>query len=449
MDDGSQEDVYEVGEDVYRELDESEYDFGTFRGLDSDDEADVGRPVEDHTLDPFTAAQQLEREQAASLGEDGGGDEHDDDAVNFTQRLLTNAQTLKQLRASGEPAVRVEYDRDDGAQVPIVKDIEQEQPQLSQSFSDYRPTPGSQARSQSTPKLNRSRSGRDAQRDGRRRYAGADRQIYDSLKRLGDDEDVVGRFETFPAGALRDLPYHVFALVLERSRRYVIDRSALAYDRPQAACLSTLALARDLHGDTVFQVVDRFEHSYILRDLHLDHTPACEVLASAVEGAGMGYTNTATGLRLLDFHFDYAGHVEAAEGQRGEAGMPDDSSESLGRALHSSTPELLRRLGDPEPEAASATGAARLTGQSGSQATIVDPTSEAVVPRLIIVQAETVDWDRFQLAVITDADRRRQAAKMYEREESNAGQAGRAGAGAGAQAGVQDDLEDFPIEMED
>ena len=411
MDDNQDEALFEAGDGdllqglddgAYGELPESEYDFGNLDALDSDRDDDE-QYVEDDTLDPFTAAEQLERSR------DGIQDDalDVDESINFTQRLLTNAQTLKQLRASGEPAVEIAYDEEpqDAGKTTVVNDLG-----LSQSFSDYRPTPSQQQPARSTPNLRRSRSSRAAGPQDRRRYAGVDRQIYDTVKTLAGEDDVVGKYETFPARALKDLPYHVFELVLERSRRYLIPREAITYERLQTTCLSMLALGRDLDGDTVFQVLDRLDENMILGDLHLDGSEPCQALTTSVQEAGI---EPATGIRLLDFHFDYA--LSSAQ--------TETSSESLGRALDSSTPELLRKL-----------------DQGGSQATVKDVSVE-VTPRLVVVAAEAVDWPSFEQACRADADRRDKATRLYEREASDAA--------AMAEKPIEDEdgLADFPIEL--
>ncbi|BFZ53178.1 hypothetical protein PYCC9005_000201 [Savitreella phatthalungensis] len=404
------------------ELTESEYDFGRLDALDSDNDDDVQAQAKDDydpddTLDPFTAAQLEEAKEQRAQGRGSDDLQNDrsfqDDADTFTQRLLTNARTLKQLRPDG-PKVELELDESRegvpgnnsaGGRPALERTARQSfserYRELSQehainqlpSFSDYHP-------SQTTPL-------KKPVNQFSQVYMGVDKQIFQTCRYLGPDEEVVGKHEVFPARLLQPLSYEIFRRVLDRTRRYRFDEDEVRSSSGRAmamdpTCLYKLSRGVDASGPPVFEVTSRHGANLLLVD---EHEEPCEIVATLLaQQDGPHSTDdweTLTGVQLLDFHFDYA---------------------------------CLQETLDLQQQQRQGQSPARRTF---SQASI--PDADLPSPQLVIVRGAPVSWDAFVQQRQAFKDSRSKASEAFEvsdkltRHESI----------------LLEAVEDFPVQLSD
>lgn len=302
-----------IAEQDFDALSESSFDFGHFNDLDSDqDEPEL----DEHSLDPFTAAQ---KEQVAAKSAHGEGEAEVDDQFRFTQKLLTNARTLKELRDSGI------------AELEIALEDEEENADLGLLTPGRLSSPPSPLQSQSalrTPKVlietqyerqnHTQLSSFDKYEDsgigginapGSPQYQFS-KVSYDMLAALPGEDLIQGRYESFPVELLRYYTFEQCRLILEQTRVY---SDLILGDRSDVVCLHRIWDAHSLSSAPVLSVIGANGDKILLKDHHDSPCTVIGLLPTRPDRANL----SADAVCLNDFHFDHVAtkqEVQTPEG---------------------------------------------------------------------------------------------------------------------------------------
>lgn len=294
-------------------LSESSFDFGHFHELDSDAE---DPQVEDQGLDPFTAAQ---REESFALGVDEDaavyGERPEDEKFVFTQKLLTNAQTLKQLQASGSPEIAINYEEDskDRLQSQTRPSPDTRLPQNPAEDAHFLRRLSSEASLGAYSQ--RSKFHASTKREHTpvppQAYSNYDRQSFRLLPSLSDETLVSGRFHSFPAGLLKGYTYENCCLILDNTRVYSLDGEGSS----ENICLQTLLQAKDCLKSPVLGIVARKDAKVLLQDLHSE-TEVCTIIGLLANSQEVlqenRESNVCQHIMLHEFHIDYVPQVSSS-----------------------------------------------------------------------------------------------------------------------------------------
>lgn len=406
-------------------LSEGSFDFGHFQDLDSDVDE---REVENDSVDPFTAAQ---REQAGSQEPGAPVAANEYDSLLFTQRLLTNARTLKQLRQSGAPEVEISYeksvleDQKPGRVVPPDHDVPS-----AQGLGDNAP-PQSAHRVQSSQYSDPSplKSQRSQPSSARQPFS---RERWDRLSTMDDHELVYGRYESVPVNLLRPYSFAICRLILDQTRRYQLSTEL---DTAESLCLQDLWRAVDLSSTPVLRVMAVNGHMILLEDKHQSAAPCTSV-------AYLNNTSSATvavdsHIRLLDFHFDHVAKTNRSDRAPRNVTMVEEADEAFSESCFSSAHSFLEPLlqaadevpfpaAQPAERHSSAARSRRQGRDSPRQNLKVDPSpvkESVVIPDqddftslLVISKYETVDLDSLVQEQNDRRQKQQEAEKLYDLE---------------------------------
>jgi hypothetical protein len=377
------------------------------------------------TVDPFTAAQQQERAlekqqsllsqgkyKSPTVEEEAEADEDDelDGGIAFTQKLLSNAKTLRELQASGAPALEIAYE--EPAHV-------QSQPAPAWSPGNFRTSlqrkrrPSQQARSQS-------------QQQPVHAYQELTQAQFSSMNVLADDAFWQGRFESIPVRALQELTFQQAKQVLHLTRIYKPESSLPSF----STCLRDLFEGKALKELCVFHIQEQQGTNLLLRD---SHDEPCTVLAHALYG-GLEANPQTDAVKLSHFFFDHAvGFGPRKERQTETSQSSAELPAGQAQAQNMSVPAA------PFPDA-------DLTS------TPLDVRTPTAV--LMLVNAERVNYQAYKTQVEQAASQRQQNALMFEQSRGDSFAAAEVYQEEPPKA-TQDtdygdvDLGDFPVEFVD
>ncbi len=272
--------------------------------------------VEDDTLDPFTAAAAEE-----SAEDDFAGD------VAFTQKLLTNAQTLKQFYDSQTKApVEVEYDYGDDEPYTLTQAPGRPRPSHNEDEFLPLPDPFSQPSTSSPPMqyaLPSLAKSQDVPRDYEY-HDDQDREAEDTLDDFGieeyrrvqamsDGDFFQGRYEMFEASYLKHLDLARFERVTQFSRRYVFSEAVLSFPLT-GVCMKILLAGRTVLVSPVFLVEEEDGDRCVLSDAHLPDEKGCQMIALAEIGVTLPSFKRGDVVCLLEFYVDH-GVVLSTKGE--------------------------------------------------------------------------------------------------------------------------------------
>ncbi|ORY77352.1 hypothetical protein BCR37DRAFT_153415 [Protomyces lactucae-debilis] len=386
-------------------------------------------------LDPFTAAQQeertLQRQQSAlsqgHLSPDqvdnadaDANDEDDQDLLDgsfaFTQKLLTNAKTLRELQASGAPSLEIAYEADT------------KEPIKPSSTATVR---ASQTRSASQRTRHRpSQPDRMSQQQSVYPYTPLTESQFASMPTLADDALWQGRFESIPVRALQELSFLRAKQVLHATRVYKQSATTMSF----STCLRDLFNAHTLLAMPVFQVCGQRGTSLLLKDAHDD---PCTVLAHALY-TGLEADSITDAVQLSHFFFDHAVGFGAT---RSTASAAVDASGSSGNGG-----------GLPAPGQAHArvhTSSQPFSEDDGASDTVIlDGLQPSAV--MMIVAAKRVLYHACKAEMEAIELGKRQAASVFEqaRQDSEADVVV-ARPSETQETDYGEDLGDFPVEFVD
>lgn len=284
------QDQADVEED-FDALSKSSYDFGHFHELDTD----IDEPeLEQDSLDPFTAAL---REQAASQSFDDIPESEHDDQYSFTQRLLTNAKTLKQLKESGDPEIKIEYDirSDEDSEPPPASPTVAAVSRSSQYHQSLQPV-----QTQPVSNLNEkhTRSALSGTEVPERVDYAFTKESYDQFDLLSDAHVIVGMHEAFPVNLLREYSFDECQRILARIRRY---SNLPRCESIKTVCLQLLWEGSAIDHSPIFKVVGSKDDKVLLAD---HHKSPCTVIGLFISQRSQ-LSNETDAVRLLAFHFDH------------------------------------------------------------------------------------------------------------------------------------------------
>ncbi|CCG83471.1 protein of unknown function [Taphrina deformans PYCC 5710] len=385
-------------------LSEESFDFGHFHELDSDlDEPEV----EDEVLDPFTAAQREEllEDDPEAVDLDWSARPYDDDKEAFTQKLISNAKTLKQLQESGGPTVEVEYELDSppkvspnkfsqassGRAFPVSPEKRRVASQVSVS-TDY-----SQQRGKVEQPL---RSSQATQRDST--YRAYTQRRYNTLHGLDDEDLVHGKYHSFPSRLLKPFDFETCLLILDNTKLYSLNPDVSS----DQTCIESLYNAENIMACPVFKILAQKDSRVLLEDFHKDDTAPCKVLALLPQPDAA--INDSTHIRLSRFHFDHVPTVQAPHKKKSVT-IVEEEDESFHPSTQSSQQDLFEDEPNPFPAAQG----------PASQKVLPSPMKRERVPTgrprgsvLVITQYEVVDI----IALREEWTREEELRQMYESE---------------------------------
>ena len=360
---------------------DSEYDFGHFDALDSDvsSQAEV---VQD-SVDPFTAAQRAQAEDDSVSSED-----EVDDKFAFTQRLLTNAKTLRQL-SQQTASVELEFDQNDRGSPSPRKTKLDSSPSLPSRSQDSSFAPSQQ-------------------------YVAPSRELFSTVRLLDDEVPVPGRHMQFAAGTLKQLRYPQFHAVLGMTRRYQIDAFG------PAVCLKTLWSGQDIRSSPVFQIVSFKDSKAVLQDRH--ESP-CRILAQFEHAIDL---NSYVEIQVLDCIFDHAATLSHPHRERSSGIVPAQEQ-------HADRFDVLKAMSTRAPE----------VPEHGPPNTMATPHSVPSSASVLIILKSRIMTQALRAELQAASNRKDEAVRHFNSDMPHST------AETNYSEGAEIDIDDFPIELQD
>lgn len=429
-----------TAEQDFDALSEDSYDFGHFHELDSDaDEPEI----EKDSLDPFTAAQ---REQAASQTLDGEAELDEDDQFSFTQRLLTNARTLKELNESGRSALEIvlEDDEDERASTTLegANTIPgaSSHPHLVSHLHTHTPRKVVSQRDpavKSDTRLNVKTIPTGPLNSAPFKYSFT-QHSYDILVELPPEALVSGNHESFPAGLLRSCTFEQCQLILGQTRRF---RNLPAAEYFQPMCLQSLWKGNDLGSSPVFRLLGSTDSRILLQDYHESQ---CSVIGMLTTQSLSSSIESVDSVRLIDFYFDHAAVKLQPKHSPGKVTIEDEPDEELRDSFFSSQHSFLRKS-----VAAEKMPDPMVSQDQATQSSTTKSASSAHTSILIINRYEMLNLQEWITQRKAQQDQKAASQRLYEGES----QTNVSTTQATVETNYSDqfesflDVEDFPLEQ--